>query len=137
VTYFLALVLTLIVPFVGGFMFVVLVDSKIDSKANRRLHKSLSVASELIFIGSPSVILMMFGFLSLTAAIWIWLGCIALFGIALTIHNGNDVESFVMTAMMAILIPHFVISVSNAYDVYQRRHNAVETRESTANAVNP
>lgn len=134
--YFLALVLTLIVPLVGGFTFVYLVDSKIDPKENKRLHKSLSITSELIFIAAPSVILMMFGFLSVTSAIYIGIACMTLFGIALAIHNGNDVESFAMTAIMAIIIPHSLMSVSHAYDAYQRRHNTAATQDSTENSTN-
>jgi membrane-bound ClpP family serine protease len=136
VIYFLALLLTLAVPLLGGFVSVHIVDSNVNAKEKRYLHKSLSIIAEIAFLASPGVILMMFGFLSPTATLWIVLGCVVLFGMALRIHNGNDVESFAVCAILAILIPHSVIAVSHAYAVHQGRNDTGTMQESTSNATN-
>lgn len=135
--YFVAFLLTLIVPIVGFFTSIHFANTKIDDKTTPPMRKLSSIISELIFISSPSIILLLFGFLTVTSALCIALGCIAFFAIALAIQNGNDIESFAMTAIMAIVVSHFFVSVSHAYEVYQRRRDAAVLQESAEEGTNP
>ncbi len=100
------------------------------------LHKSLSIGLELIFVASPCIVFATFDFLTITSAFCIALGCMALFGVVLRILNGNDVETFQVVAIIAILIPHLVITVSNAHDAYQKRNNGTEIQTSNTDATN-
>lgn len=135
-TYFEALILTLIVPIVGGISSVHFVDATIDPKSNMVLHRFVSIGLELMFVVSPCVVLATFEFLSLTSAFCIALACMALFGIVLGILKGNDVETFQVVAIIAVLLPHSVVSVSSAYDAYQRRNSGAEIQNSKTDVTN-
>ncbi len=141
VIYFVAFILTIVTPLAGGFGAIYSIDTYLEVERQRRTVKWLSITAELMFLAAPSLILVLFGFLSVTTAMWIVIGGYVLFAIAIWVHNGNDFESFVMTAIMMIIIPHTAISVSKAYETYERRNqielNEPANKSATNNPMNP
>lgn len=132
--YFVAFILTIVTPLVGGFSAIYLIDTYLEVERQRLTVRWLSITAELIFLAMPNLILVLFGFLSVTTAMWIVIGGYVLFAVAIWVHNGNDFESFVLTAIMMIIIPHTAISVSKAYEMYQRR-NRIELNVPADNSA--
>lgn len=123
----------MVVPLAGGLASIAWMDryqrrkilqgseQQADRSADERRYKLLSIAIEMFFIASPVLILCGFGLLTFVCALCIILVCWLIFFFALAIHRGADVESFVIAALMAIMIPGVCIAVSTAYSASLRR----------------
>ncbi|PHS12468.1 MAG: hypothetical protein COA78_08325 [Blastopirellula sp.] len=117
----LLVVLSVIGPFIVYFSLCPILEYWLTYE---RYPKTIRV---LLYIGLspaltiPSVSLYLADWLSLPVLGILLCSTLVLFLLALGIHNGNVLESFLAVALITIVLCHFVSSAGFAYEGYQHR----------------
>jgi hypothetical protein len=123
--YLLALLASITSPFIGGIFIVFAMDRFLSHERHQRLIRVTSILAEMVLLGTPGWILVGFGFLSFTTSIWVHVGGLLFFFLVLWIQN--DIESFVMSAMVVICAVHLIIAIGNARGAYERQQRRGES----------
>lgn len=125
--YVLALLASIASPFIGGILIVFIIDRFLDHERHQRLIRVTSIFTQMVLLGTPGWILVGFDFISFATSIWVHLGGLLFFFLVLVLRIQNDIESFVMSAIVVILAVHLVIAIGDARDARERKQRKGES----------
>jgi hypothetical protein len=122
--------LSLLNPFlVFAGVFTVL-EYRLPHARHPRGYRAVSLAGESVALTVPPFCLYAANWITMSTLLVLLFTILGLFRIALYIHNGNDVESFMMMAMLAIVLCHFVCSAGFAYQKYRSRTHSNQSPDN-------
>ncbi|MFO0976624.1 MAG: hypothetical protein U0996_09520 [Planctomycetaceae bacterium] len=126
--YFVAIILSVIAPLTLIAALIVLLE-KIK---HRWLTRILQFSLASLCISSPTLVFVLFGFLSFEAASYCILALGFILLLALFANGGHLTESFVSTLIVAVLIPNIPVVVHAAREKRRSQQQSVETHQQDA-----